>query len=74
MDLDFDPTLLMLSLLPSGIGWVLFTYGRKEQRWPQLVCGLLLMVYPYFAGSVAMLLGGCALLGASLYLMLAVGL
>ena len=71
--MDFDPTLLMVSLIPSGIGFVLFTYGRKAQRWPQMVCGLLLMVYPYFTGTLTTLLGVGALLGTALYLMLAAG-
>jgi hypothetical protein len=44
--MDLDPTFLMLSLIPSGIGFVLFTYGRKSDRWPQLVAGLVFMVYP----------------------------
>ena len=36
--------LIVLSLFPSGAGFVLFMYGKKQQRWPQLVAGLLLMV------------------------------
>lgn len=71
--MDFDPTLLILSLLPSGIGYVLFTYGRKQDRWPQLVCGLLMMVYPYFTPSVATMAGGGILLVAALYALLAAG-
>jgi hypothetical protein len=51
----FDPTWLFLSLIPSGAGLVLFVYGRKQQRWPQLVAGLALMVYPYFATTVTLL-------------------
>jgi hypothetical protein len=47
-----DPTWLMLSLIPSGIGFVLFTYGRKQQRWPHFAAGVALMVYPYFATTV----------------------
>jgi hypothetical protein len=73
MDLDLDPTLLVVSLIPSGIGFVLFTYGRKEHRWPQLVTGLLLMVYPYFIGSTAALAGVGVSLVAALYLMLSLG-
>ena len=42
-----DPTWLFLSLIPGGIGFVLFVYGKKEhkkeQRWPQLVAGLAFM-------------------------------
>lgn len=71
--MDLNPTLLMLSLIPSGIGFVLFMYGRKQQRWPQLVCGLLLMVYPYFTTTITTMVGGGVLLGAALYVMLAAG-
>lgn len=71
--MEFDPTLLMLSLVPSGIGFVLFTYGRKQDRWPQLLCGLLLMVYPYFTGTVGTMVSVRIFLGAGLYFMLAVG-
>jgi hypothetical protein len=71
--MEFDPTILVLSLIPSGIGYVLFTYGRKEDRWPQLVCGIVLMVYPYFTGTVATMLGGGALVGGILYALIAAG-
>ena len=71
--MNFDPNVLILSLIPSGIGFVLFTYGRKQDRWPQLVCGILMMVYPYFAGTIATIIGGGILLGALLYAMLAAG-
>ena len=49
-------------MIPSGIGFVLFVYGRKQQRWPQLLAGILFMVYPYFTPSLlTMLLVGVAL-------------
>lgn len=73
MDFDFDPTLLMLSLIPSGIGYVLFTYGRKERRFPQLLCGLVFMVYPYFTASVATMVSVGVATAAALYLMITVG-
>jgi hypothetical protein len=53
----FDPTWLMLSLIPSGFGFVLFTYGKKQRRWPHAAAGLLFMVYPYFAPTVMSLVG-----------------
>lgn len=71
--MDFDGTLLLASLIPSGVGFILFTYGRKQQRWPQLVCGVLLMVYPYFTPTLATMVGGGVSLGAVLYLMLVAG-
>jgi len=44
--MSFDPTWLFLSLIPSGIGFVLFVYGKKLQRWPHMVGGLALLIYP----------------------------
>jgi uncharacterized membrane protein len=66
--MDLDPTWLLFSLIPSGIGFVLFVYGKKQMRWPQLVAGLALMVYPYFATSVTALVSVGALIGVGLWL------
>jgi hypothetical protein len=52
---DFDPTTLLLSLIPGGIGFVLLTYGKKAGRWPHAVAGLLFLAYPYFTSSGALL-------------------
>ncbi|MDA1183275.1 MAG: hypothetical protein O2930_01355 [Acidobacteria bacterium] len=71
--MDLDSALLMLSLIPSGVGFVLFVYGRKVSRWPQLIAGLRLMVYPYFAGDVVTLISVGALLGGGLYVMIQAG-
>ena len=68
--MSFDPTWLFLSLIPGGVGFVLFVYGRKQERWPQLVAGILLMVYPYFATTVTSLAVAGALIGFSLWLVL----
>jgi hypothetical protein len=56
----FSGNELLASLLVSSIGFVLFVYGRKLARAPQLVAGLLLMVFPYFVSSAAvtLLVGG----------------
>ena len=55
--MSLDPGLLFLSLVTSGVGFVLFMYGKKQERGPQLVAGLALMVYPYFVSTLAMSLG-----------------
>jgi hypothetical protein len=68
-----DPLWLFLSLFPSGIGLVLFTYGRKRDRWPQLLAGLGFMVYPWFATTVAALGAVGAALGALLWMVLKLG-
>lgn len=65
--MSLDPTWLFLSLIPGGIGFVLFVYGKKYQRMPQLVAGLVFMVYPYFTPTTTSLLGVGVLLGAGLW-------
>ena len=61
-----DPALLFLSLIPGAIGFVLFVYGKKQARMPQLLAGIALIVYPYFTSSVAALVGvGVAICGAA---------
>jgi multisubunit Na+/H+ antiporter MnhC subunit len=63
--MSLDPTLLFLSLISGGIGLVLFIYGKKEQRWPQLVAGLALMAYPYLVSTVmATVVVGVAIVAA----------
>jgi hypothetical protein len=62
--MDFNPASLLLSFVISGVGFVLFSYGRKMQRFPQLVAGLSLMVFPYFVSSALVSVGiAVAILG-----------
>jgi branched-subunit amino acid transport protein len=68
-----DPTWLFLSLIPSGVGFGVFVYGKKQQSWPHLIAGLVLLVYPYFTESVTALVGvGIAVL-AGLWLAIRLG-
>jgi len=55
--MDLDGTSLLVSFLIGGIGFVSFAYGKKQQRLPQMVVGLLLMVFPYFVPN-PLLAGG----------------
>ena len=52
-----DEALLLWGLLFSSIGLGFFIYGKKQQRLIPLICGLALMVYPYFVESVLLLMG-----------------
>jgi hypothetical protein len=65
--MTLDPTWLFLSLIAGAIGFVLFAYGKKHQRWPQLVAGLLFMVYPYFTPGLLSLVATGAALGFFLW-------
>lgn len=60
----FDSGWIFLELVVGGVGFVLFTYGRKQQRAPQLIGGVLFMVYPFFVTSVPGLLAVAVLLAA----------
>jgi predicted phage tail protein len=65
MGFSLDPGVLFLSLITSGIGFVLFMYGKKQDRMPQLVAGIVLMVYPYFVPGLLMnVLAGAGIIGA----------
>ena len=65
--MTFDPTWLFLSLIPSGVGFVLFAYGKKQQRWLYVIAGIVFMVYPYFTGTVLSLVATGAALAFSLW-------
>jgi hypothetical protein len=65
--ISFDPSDLFIELVVGLVGFALFVYGKKSERWPQLIAGLLLMVYPYFTNTAlqmftvgAMIIGGLA--------------
>ena len=60
--MSFDPAWLFVSLIPSGIGFVAFVYGKKQGRMPHLVAGIALMVYPFFATTLGALCGVGALI------------
>ena len=49
---SFDPAWLFLSMVPSGIGFVLFVYGKKQTKFVPMLAGVMLCVYPYFFESL----------------------
>jgi hypothetical protein len=68
--MSFDPTWLFLSLVPSGVGFVLFVYGKKQQRWMLMLAGVAFSVYPYFTSSIAALVGVGAALGVGTWVLI----
>ena len=69
----FDPTWIFLSLIPGGIGFVLFVYGKKQQRWPHLIAGIAMMVYPYFTGTITAMAVVGVLICAALWYVVRLG-
>ena len=47
---------LLLGLLFGSIGLAFFIYGRKQRAIVPLLCGLVLMVVPYFIPNALLLL------------------
>jgi hypothetical protein len=41
----------------GSVGLGFFIYGRKQRAVVPLVCGLMLMVFPYFVSNVMLLVG-----------------
>lgn len=50
--MDIDVNSILASIPVSGIGFVAFSYGKKQHRLPQMVAGIILMVFPYFVSNV----------------------
>jgi len=65
---NLDANSLIAGLVVSAIGFVLFSYGRKMRRPPQVIAGLVLLVYPYFVSNVLLMFGVAAALCALLWL------
>jgi len=48
---------LLWGLLFGSIGLGLFVYGKRQRAVVPLVCGLALMIFPYFVSSTILLVG-----------------
>ena len=51
LEIEIDPTAIVLSLLFSVVGFAAFRYGRRMHQTPPVVLGIALMVYPLFVTS-----------------------
>lgn len=66
--MEADLTPLFVGFAVSSAGFVLFFYGRRMKRLPQLATGLVLMVYPYFVPGVLAMLAIAAVLVFGMWL------
>ena len=58
---------LLWGLLFSSVGIGFFIYGRKQRQVVPLICGLCLMIFPYFVTSTLGLVATGAVLMAAPY-------
>ncbi len=62
---------LLWSLIFGAIGFGFFTYGRKQASIVPLLCGLVLMVFPYFVSNTYVLVAiGAALIATPYFVRL----
>ena len=50
-----DPSSLFWGMIFGSIGIGFFVYGKKQQAIVPLLCGLALMIFPYFVSNVLVL-------------------
>ena len=68
-----DVTAFAVSFLISGIGYVAFSYGKRMGKAPPLGIGLVLMGFPYFIDSIAVMIGVAAALLGLMYVLVRSG-
>lgn len=66
--MDLDAGSLIASFIIGSIGLVAFMYGKRQGRFPQMVVGLVMMLYPYFVPNVAIMAVVAVVLLAGLWL------
>ena len=47
---------VLLGVVFSSIGLGYFIYGKKQQRTMPIICGIALMIYPYFIENTVVLI------------------
>lgn len=71
--MNLDGNSLLAGFAVSSVGMGFFMYGRKQGRAPQILFGLISMVYPYFVASPLWILGIFAGLLGAIWLALRLG-
>ena len=51
---DFSAASIVTSLIFSSIGFIYFSYGKKQKLFGFMLCGLFLMLYTYFTDGMAL--------------------
>jgi hypothetical protein len=72
--MNLDPGYLFASMIVSGVGFVVFKYGRGQRRVPHTAIGFVLMVFPYAISGVWTMLGIGAGLCALLWIATRLGM
>jgi hypothetical protein len=71
--MTLDGNSLLAGIAVSTVGFGFFMYGKKQARPPQILFGLVSLVYPYFVAGPAWIFGIFAALLAAMGLALRLG-
>ena len=64
-----DTALMLWGMLFSMIGIGFFMYGKRQKALVPLICGLVLMIYPYFVSStIVMVVVGVLLMAVPYFI------
>lgn len=72
--MELNPANWIASLLIGSTGFVLFRYGRRQERIPQIVAGIALMGYPYFVAGIGWMLAIGVVIVAAMWAAIRAGL
>ena len=72
--MNLDPSYLLASIAVSGVGFVLFSFGKRQKRTPHFAIGLIMLVYPYFVTDIVWMLALVPVLLLLLWLTTRMGL
>ena len=53
---EFSLTNIIAGLVFSGLGFVVFTYGKRMSYWVPMLCGIGLMMLPLFIADTRLLI------------------
>ncbi len=71
MDATLSESWLLWGLLFGSVGLGFFLYGKKQRAVVPLVCGLALMIFPYFVSNTLLLVAiGVVLMGVPYFVRL----
>ena len=71
--MNFDGNSLLAGFAVSSVGLGFFMYGKKQARAPQILFGVICMVYPYFVASPGWMFAILVALSALMWLALRLG-
>lgn len=72
--MDLSPASLVVGFLASSIGFVALVFGRRQQRFPHMAAGGILLVLPWVVPNPWLLGGVSAALLVALWLAVRFGL